>query len=1059
MGVGMAFSMTACNVEFKFGKKDDSNVIDKTVKGGEALDDKKFDDVEDDTKNDIEETDTFLYKDGVPYYKIVVPAESVNKDTEDMAASELKFFMKDATGITFEVIDDSKITYKEDGSYDFNCNYISIGDTKIFNQTDIRNDVYNDKQVFTEKFLGRDGFVIKTIGNTVVINAVGNNGKVYGVYGFLERNMDYRFYYKDEWAIYKGDSRKLNKMDVIDMPEFQSRYLDTATNAGNIVYMMRVRQHGSQGASITGGMEGGGWKLSDQSLCGELLDYRKYVGMGHGNWYSGDGGYRTGQMCVASVLENQYSYIYGEANNLKAYKFNDGTYAIKDGFKAGDDISKLLTEDGFVYTVADQFKYAYRTEVIKADTELNGTKLVGNGFAVNDNFTLTPTIAFEDGTVCYVLTIDGKTSYIPVDYVGFDVAANESLLEVVGYKKITVDENTKLGETALIGNKFTVNGDFTLTLAAADATEGVITFAKGDECYVLTVGENTSYIPVNYEGFDAEVGENKALLTKAYKTITVDATTKVGEVQLSGNNFIVNSDFTLTKADVITFNEGDIAYVLSVDGTASYIPVDYAAFNINDNEGALKAVTPVEKTLNGRYYTYNGDRNDLANGRIIPVDEFDASKYTGLDENGETVEVDIRLRPDNIKPLDEMTKNLIDFIEKNPNARVFMLGINDNATYQCKCEKCTPQVEKIRYSGQMVLLAKALQKNIRAWQASLPDNNSNKTRLIKLSFFAYLYTIEAPTTRDDKTGEYTRVPYDYDGDGDYDDLKCDEDIIIRIAPISSVNMHTHYDTDYNGQAYEAFKSWKEIAENFAVWDYGTTFSDYISPYPDWGVIQDDFYYYRENNVTELLTQLPAHTSGTSFFALMIYLRSQLMWDMDQDVEWLIQDFFKHYYGPEAYDSMWAYFTFLRCYMQAADLKFKTADGKTDMTGFKTEDGNTIEYHGYIYEIFTQQKWFPYNSVQKLKGFFTQAISALDAAKDTEEKYQTYYDRVQVESLFYRYMLLKNYKTYYSNEELNVMVDEFEKYAAIGNLTQFNNSGKNGAKQVEDFIANIRREIS
>ena len=203
--------MTACNVEFKFGKKDDTTVIDNTVKGGDALDDKKFDDAKDNTKNDIEETDTFLYKDGVTDYKIVVPAESVNKETEEMAASELKFFMNDATGIMFEVIDDSEITYKEDGSYDFNSKYISIGDTKIFNQTDIKNDAYNGEKVFTQQFIGLDGFVIKTIGNTVVINAVGNNGKVYGAYGFLERNMDYRFYYKDEWAIYKGDSRKLNK--------------------------------------------------------------------------------------------------------------------------------------------------------------------------------------------------------------------------------------------------------------------------------------------------------------------------------------------------------------------------------------------------------------------------------------------------------------------------------------------------------------------------------------------------------------------------------------------------------------------------------------------------------------------------------------------------------------------------------------------------------------------------------------------------------------------------------------------------------------------------------
>ena len=85
-------------------------------------------------------------------------------------------------------------------------------------------------------------------------------------------------------------------------------------------------------------------------------------------------------------------------------------------------------------------------------------------------------------------------------------------------------------------------------------------------------------------------------------------------------------------------------------------------------------------------------------------------------------------------------------------------------------------------------------------------------------------------------------------------------------------------------------------------------------------------------------------------------------------------------------------------------------------------------------------------------------NALDAAKDTEEKYQTYYDRVQVESLFYRYMLLKNYNMEFSKEELSTMVDEFETYARIGNLTQLDNKGKNGAKQVESFIAEIRAKL-
>ena len=65
------------------------------------------------------------------------------------------------------------------------------------------------------------------------------------------------------------------------------------------------------------------------------------------------------------------------------------------------------------------------------------------------------------------------------------------------------------------------------------------------------------------------------------------------------------------------------------------------------------------------------------------------------------------------------------------------------------------------------------------------------------------------------------------------------------------------------------------------------------------------------------------------------------------------------------------------------------------------------------------------------------------------------DRVQVESLFVRYMELKNYSEKYSSSDLTLMVNEFERIANLGNLTQFNNGGKNGATQVKDFINSFR----
>ena len=183
-----------------------------------------------------------------------------------------------------------------------------------------------------------------------------------------------------------------------------------------------------------------------------------------------------------------------------------------------------------------------------------------------------------------------------------------------------------------------------------------------------------------------------------------------------------------------------------------------------------------------------------------------------------------------------------------------------------------------------------------------------------------------------------------------------------------------------------------------------------------------------------------------------------MWDMDQDIEWLFKDFMYNYYGPQAFDAMWGYFTFLRNYMQMADSSYYDENGQ-EVKGFINANGVKVEYHGFIYEVFTTERWFPMVTLMQLKNFFTEAEYQLSLVKETEPKYQKYLDRVQVESLFTRYMDLKNFRSYYSNEQLAVMVEEFARLSTLGNLTQFSNAGKNGVQQVRDFIANLRLSIN
>lgn len=155
--------------------------------------------------------------------------------------------------------------------------------------------------------------------------------------------------------------------------------------------------------------------------------------------------------------------------------------------------------------------------------------------------------------------------------------------------------------------------------------------------------------------------------------------------------------------------------------------------------------------------------------------------------------------------------------------------------------------------------------------------------------------------------------------------------------------------------------------------------------------------------------------------------------------------------------MWAYLTYIRYYMQAADTRYIPADGER-IIGFINDDGEKVEYHGSIYNVFSTKKWFSYATTMKLRAFFDAAALKPDGVKDTDADYELHYKNVQVESLFPRYLELKLYGEVYSSDERRVLIDEFERYADIGRLTQFDHAGKNGKMLVAEFIADLRAHL-
>lgn len=152
----------------------------------------------------IKETDKDIIANGTSDYKILIPSDA-SSNTE-LAASELQFFLEDATGVRLAIAEE---TQDISGG-----KYFSLGQTTLLQENGLS---------ATYEQLGSDGFRIVTKGDNIFIFGYGDRASLYGVYGYLEQELDYDFFFTDVWKIDKTDTLPLREYDATDIPDFEQR--------------------------------------------------------------------------------------------------------------------------------------------------------------------------------------------------------------------------------------------------------------------------------------------------------------------------------------------------------------------------------------------------------------------------------------------------------------------------------------------------------------------------------------------------------------------------------------------------------------------------------------------------------------------------------------------------------------------------------------------------------------------------------------------------------------------------------------------------------------------
>ncbi len=354
-----------------------------------------------------------------------------------------------------------------------------------------------------------------------------------------------------------------------------------------------------------------------------------------------------------------------------------------------------------------------------------------------------------------------------------------------------------------------------------------------------------------------------------------------------------------------------------------------------------------------------------------------------------------------------------DTIKQNPDKTLITFTIQDSNTF-CECASCKKSKEKYggANSAAVIHFLNPVSDAINEW---FEGDGAQYKRDLKILFFAYLSTNQAPVNYDSATNTY--LPID-------ESVKCRDNVNVFFADIRGDYTSSYYDEDGANAPYiKAMKGWTALSKNFFFWTYQTNFAYYLVPYNCFNAMQESYRFAVSCNALYIFDegQWNQGSSCTGWTFLKQYLTDKETWDVSVNQNDLIKKFFGGFYDKAG--------TIMK---QIFDEWFVLATYQNEL-GYK--GANSIYYNAL------QEKMWPKGTLTRWLDLFDEA---LDKIAYLEEESSTTYKRIKnhitSERVAYEYIMLSLYSASMSEGDYKALAAQFHQDAKDNGMNYTNEPG-------------------